>query len=200
MMFGDLGHGSILLSFSLFLVLFHDSLKKTLFAPAGDIRYLLLIMGIMSTYCGFIYNEFFAIPLNIFESCYDLQQRQRWNPYLEEQVANVTDPTTLVKGDFVYLRASPECTYPMGFDPVWGLASNKLMFSNNIKMKLSVIMGVLHMTMGIFHKGANSIFFKRLPDFWLEVVVGTVILMGLFGWMDLLIYAKWFTNLDIQDT
>lgn len=74
------------------------------------------------------------------------------------------------------------------------------MYSNNIKMKLSVIMGVIHMTMGIFHKGANSIFFSRYPDFILEVVVGTIILLGLFGWMDLLIFGKWFIDLDVEDT
>ena len=200
-MFGDMGHGSVLLTFALILVLFHESLKKTALAVAGDVRYLLLLMGIMSVHCGLIYNEFFAMPTNIFESCYFLDQRQRWNPYLEDNpVVNVTDPKLLVKGEFVYLRKSPECTYSVGFDPVWGLTSNKLMYANNIKMKLSVIMGVIHMTMGIFHKGANSIFFKRYPDFFLEVVVGTIILMGLFGWMDLLIYGKWFTDLDIEDT
>jgi V-type H+-transporting ATPase subunit a len=88
----------------------------------------------------------------------------------------------------------------MGFDPVWGLSSNKLMYSNNIKMKLSVIMGVIHMTLGVFHKGANSLFFRKFADFWFEVVTGTIILLGLFGWMDLLIYAKWFLPVDIEDT
>lgn len=159
-------------------------------------------MGIMSTYCGLVYNEFFAIPLNIFDSCYILDQRQPWNPYLEEDVKkiNTTEDPLIVKGEYVYLRKDFECTYPVGFDPVWGLASNKLMFSNNIKMKLSVIFGVLHMTIGIFHKGANSLFFKRQPDFWFEVVTGTIILLGLFGWMDLLIFAKWFIPVDIEDT
>ena len=56
------------------------------------------------------------------------------------------------------------------------------------------------MTIGILHKGANSIFFNRLPDFWLEVVTGLIILLGMFGWMDLMIYAKWFKPVDIEDT
>lgn len=200
MMFGDMGHGSVLLVFALILVLFHEPLKKTPLAVAGSLRYLLLLMGIMSVYCGLVYNEFFAMPLNIFESCYIPDQRQRWNPWLEEEIKNVSDPTLITKGEYVYLRRSPDCTYPIGFDPIWGLTSNKLMYSNNIKMKLSVIMGVIHMTMGIFHKGANSIFFGRYPDFILEVVVGTIILLGLFGWMDLLIFGKWFIDLDVEDT
>ena len=80
------------------------------------------------------------------------------------------------------------------------MTTNRLAFNNNIKMKLSVIFGILHMTIGILHKGANSIFFKRLPDFWLEVVTGLIILLGMFGWMDLMIYAKWFKPVDIEDT
>merc|ERR1712216_3367 len=87
----------------------------------------------------------------------------------------------------------------MGTDPVWGIASNKLTFINGIKMKLSVIFGVLHMTMGIIHKGTNPIYFRDWPSFFTEVVAGTIILLGLFGWMDLLIFAKWLKELDIED-
>jgi hypothetical protein len=39
-------------------------------------RYFILLMGIMSTYCGFIYNEYFALPMQFFESCYGLDERQ----------------------------------------------------------------------------------------------------------------------------
>ena len=81
MMFGDMGHGSLYLFAGLYLTLFNDSLKKTsmgkIFSPY---RYMVLLMGLCSTYCGFIYNEFFALPLNLFSSCYDLQKRTPWVP------------------------------------------------------------------------------------------------------------------------
>lgn len=66
-------------------------------------------------------------------------------------------------------------------------------------MKLSVIFGVLHMTMGILHKGTNTIYFRDWPSFFTEVVAGLIILLGLFGWMDLLIMAKWLHPLNIDD-
>jgi len=66
-------------------------------------------------------------------------------------------------------------------------------------MKISVILGVLHMTIGIIHKGSNAIHFKRYPDLVFEVILGLVILLGLFGWMDLLIIFKWFTPLDLTE-
>ena len=82
---------------------------------------------------------------------------------------------------------------------MWALATTKLTFENNVKMKLSVIMGVIHMTIGILIKGANSIFFRRWANLLTEVIPGIIILLGLFGWMDALIYAKWFHPLNIYD-
>jgi len=102
-------------------------------------------------------------------------------------------------GSYYYKRLSFDCTYPMGTDPIWGIATNRLTYVNGIKMKLSVIFGVLHMTMGILHKGTNTIYFRDWPSFITEVVVGLIILLGLFGWMDLLVIGKWLTPLDIDD-
>lgn len=60
-----------------------------------------------------------------------------------------------------------------------------------MKMKLSVIIGVLHMSMGVVTKGLNALYMKNNMVFWTEVVTGMIILNGLFGWMDLLIVIKW---------
>jgi vacuolar-type H+-ATPase subunit I/STV1 len=83
-------------------------------------------------------------------------------------------------------------------DPAWGNAENKLQFINSVKMKLSVIFGVGHMTLGILCKGTNTIFFGQYTAFFTEVVAGIVILWGLFGWMDVLIIAKFFKTYDID--
>lgn len=60
-------------------------------------------------------------------------------------------------------------------------------------MKMAVIIGVTHMTIGICVKGLNAVHFKRWIVLGSEVVTGLIILLGLFGWMDLLIFAKWLT-------
>ena len=66
-------------------------------------------------------------------------------------------------------------------------------------MKLSVIFGVLHMLIAVIIKGGNTIYFKQWAKLITEVFTGFIILFGLFGWMDVLIYAKWFYPLDIED-
>lgn len=30
-------------------------------------------MGFFAVYCGLIYNEFFALPLNLFDSCFEVE-------------------------------------------------------------------------------------------------------------------------------
>lgn len=72
MMFGDMGHGSILVFFSGYLILNAKKLKQAgpTMKSILELRYIFFLMGLMSTYAGMIYNEFFAIPTNMFGSCY----------------------------------------------------------------------------------------------------------------------------------
>lgn len=75
-------------------------------------------------------------------------------------------------------------------DPTWFLShQNHLTVQNSMKMKISVIVGVLHMTMGIVVKGLNN--WNNRIVFYFEVIAGLFILLGLFGWMDVLIITKW---------
>lgn len=70
-MFGDIGHGSILLCAGTFLLYKYDDLKKNPeLKDILDLRFLITMMGFFATYCGLIYNDFFSIPFNIFGSCY----------------------------------------------------------------------------------------------------------------------------------
>ena len=69
-MFGDIGHGLVLTLFASYLCWYKDSIVNSgsLFKPAVSVRYLLLMMGLCATYCGFIYNDFLGIPFNFFGS------------------------------------------------------------------------------------------------------------------------------------
>jgi V-type H+-transporting ATPase subunit a len=85
LMFGDFGHGSLIFFFGSFLVLFNNYLKGGLVDMLLPYRYFFMLLGLMASYCGIIYNEFFALPMNIFESCYTLDSKQMWDPTQNEE-------------------------------------------------------------------------------------------------------------------
>jgi len=58
-------------------------------------------------------------------------------------------------------------------------------------MKIAVIIGVIQMSLGIFMKGFNALYFGKPMDFIFEFLPQIVLLNLLFGWMDVLIIAKW---------
>ena len=137
-MFGDIGHGALWLIIGTLLVLFNDQIQRSGMASAGQVRYLILLMGIFATYNGFIYNEFFAIPLEIFGSCYS-----------EEPIVVTNNCTPNPAGDsicapkeFGYAK-QPNCVYTLGVDPRWFQSDQNLAFTNNLKMKISVILAIL---------------------------------------------------------
>jgi V-type H+-transporting ATPase subunit a len=123
-MFGDVGHGFLLFSLaSVNCLIGHILVKKYKgLQSAYKIRYMLLMMGFFSTFCGLLYNDFMGIPLNLFGSCYNLSTG---------------------------IRKDPNCVYPLGFDPVWALSKQDLIVTNSIKMKTAVIIGVAHMLLGL---------------------------------------------------
>lgn len=71
-MFGDIMHGTWLTLFASYICLFADRSKKGTLANAiGPLRYLFLLMGIFSLYCGLIYNDFSSAPTMIMgRTCY----------------------------------------------------------------------------------------------------------------------------------
>jgi V-type H+-transporting ATPase subunit a len=119
-MFGDIGHGSLMLAFAIFLCMNGEKLKDAggskEFMIIVRSRYLFLLMGFFAVYCGFIYNDMMAMPLDLFGSCYE------------------TD------GDDVVLL--DDCVYPFGVDPKWYVSVEELTFMNSLKMKVAVLLGV----------------------------------------------------------
>ena len=68
MMFGDLGHGSLVGMIGLATIIQGEK------GPLAKGRYPLFLMGIFAMYAGFIYNEVFALPINMFSSCYSMTE------------------------------------------------------------------------------------------------------------------------------
>ena len=68
------------------------------------------------------------------------------------------------------------------------------MFFNSFKMKISVLFGVAQMLLGTTLKGFNAIYFNRKLEFVFVVVAQIILMLSLFGFMDMLIIVKWTTD------
>lgn len=167
-MFGDVLHGGLLFAFGLYLCLFKEKIEKDkgMLAAILPGRYLLAFQGFFAFYCGFIYNDFTSIPLNIFGTCYETKSASSY-------------------------EKTADCNYPLGIDPYWFGVSNELTFLNSFKMKLAIILGVAQMLFGILLRGANSIFSRKWLDFFFEFVPMIVFMTVTFGYMAFLIVLKW---------
>lgn len=104
-MFGDMGHGSLLLIFGLLLVWFDPWIRNSSLETLSFIRYLILLMGFFAAFNGIIYNEVFAIPVEFFRSCYSV----------EASPTNASDPYSRLG----YQRLHEDCVYEVGLDPRW---------------------------------------------------------------------------------
>ena len=171
-MFGDIGHGFLILLLSLYIEINCNTIKESnsILKDLVKYRYILLLMGFFSFFCGIIYNDFMAIPLSVFQSCY----------------INDKNSDKAIKKE--------GCTYPVGMDPKWYSSSNELTFMNSFKMKWSVIVGVIQMTLGIILRGLNNLFFGDYLGFFLEFIPQLIFMVLLFGYMIALIFIKWNTD------
>uniref|UniRef100_A0AAR2LWC4 V-type proton ATPase subunit a n=1 Tax=Pygocentrus nattereri TaxID=42514 RepID=A0AAR2LWC4_PYGNA len=81
--------------------------------------------------------------------------------------------------------------YPLGIDPIWNLASNRLSFLNSYKMKMSVILGIIHMSFGVILGVFNHLHFRRKYSLYLVFLPELLFLLCLFGYLVFMIVYKW---------
>ncbi|XP_010244989.1 PREDICTED: V-type proton ATPase subunit a1-like [Nelumbo nucifera] len=179
-MFGDWGHGICLLLGAIILIACESRLGSRKLGSFMEMafggRYVILLMALFSIYCGLIYNEFFSVPYHIFGGsaykCRDATCRDAHTAGL----IKYRDP------------------YPFGVDPSWRGSRSELPFLNSLKMKMSILLGVAQMNLGIILSYFNARFFGSSLDIWYQFVPQMIFLNSLFGYLSLLIVIKWCTG------
>uniref|UniRef100_A0A6Q2XS04 V-type proton ATPase subunit a n=1 Tax=Esox lucius TaxID=8010 RepID=A0A6Q2XS04_ESOLU len=197
-MFGDVGHGLLMFLAALWMVLEEKDPKlrnndNEIWRMMFGGRYLILLMGLFSIYTGAIYNECFSRGLSPFSSGWNVGsmfENGDWNP------------STLKANTFLSL--DPNVTgvftgpYPFGIDPIWGLSSNHLTFLNSYKMKMSVIIGVIHMTFGVCLSFFNYKHFNQLSSIFLVLIPELFFMLCLFGYLVFMVIFKWLAYSTAQ--
>ena len=122
-----------------------------------DGRYIIVLMAIFAIYNGFLYNEFFSVPM-------------AWGGLGACSMYEINPPSLMMSLN------NESYVYPFGVDPAWkGLhffshfsfspssnfffflgSTNELYYYNSLKMKMSVLLGVTQMMLGICLRFLNS--------------------------------------------
>merc|ERR1719316_1505690 len=180
-MYGDVGHGLMLFLVGLWAVFNAEKLKYEV--PALYMaRYMITMMGFFAIYAGFMYNDFFSIGLDLFGT--------RWKHTKTTGGMEYFEPAYDAKNGG---GAGP---YPFGLDPTWHGAQNELLYVNSLKMKISVLLGVAQMIVGVLLRWSNSWHESSLLDFVCEGLPMMVFMLCFFAYMDFMIMYKWVTPLD----
>ncbi|XP_059372606.1 V-type proton ATPase 116 kDa subunit a 3-like [Carassius carassius] len=74
---------------------------------------------------------------------------------------------------------------------IWGLANNHLTFLNSYKMKMSVIIGVFHMTFGVCLSLFNYIHFNDISSVFLVLIPELSFMLCLFGYLIFMVIYRW---------
>lgn len=137
-------------------------------------------MGVFSMYTGLIYNDIFSKSLNIFGSNWQVN-------YNTSTIMTNTDLQLDPKTSFI------NSSYPFGMDPIWQVArSNKIIFHNGYKMKISIIFGVLHMMFGVIMSLRNYRYFNDKLSVITAFAPQIIFLVALFFYLAFLMFIKWF--------
>ncbi|NWS74609.1 VPP3 ATPase, partial [Crotophaga sulcirostris] len=147
-------------------------------------------------------------------ACTDSPCSAHSSDYLATHPSLTLDPnvTGVFQGPYPFGIDPVSVPWDMGWDPqwsgpeshlpfcrqIWSLATNHLNFLNSFKMKMSVVLGIVHMGFGVLLGVFNHVHFQQQHRLVLEFLPEMVFLLALFGYLVFLIFYKWikFTPAD----
>lgn len=209
-MFGDVGHALMMIAFAVVMLAYEKKMLKSAMSDTVEMifggRYIILLMGVFSVYTGFMYNEFFSMPMAIAGGtqyrCQELFSQGPGlplvpfspdgavSPMLDHRDAVCTSNGT----SSVYTTGMVKTNgtaYPFGIDPVWHGTKTELSFLNSVKMKMSIVMGVVHMSVGIFMSLFNHLYFRDRLSLIYEFIPQVIFFWSIFGYLMFLLIFKW---------
>jgi V-type H+-transporting ATPase subunit a len=192
-MFGDFGHGTLMAAAAFFLIYKERALKNfdggEIWSTMFNGRYIIFLMGLFSIYTGFIYNDIFSKSISLGSSGWSVPAPSYYDYSNDTDIDIDLQPSQAENSNFRY-------PYVFGIDPIWSVSENKLTFTNSYKMKLSVILGVLHMEFGVILGYFNHRFFKDRLRLLHEFIPQTLFLSCIFGYLVIMIFYKWSTAVE----
>ncbi|KAJ5679378.1 hypothetical protein N7462_007622 [Penicillium macrosclerotiorum] len=172
----DLGHGFIMFCAASALIFWEKKLQRVKLDEISSMafygRYVMIMMGLFAMFTGFIYNDIFSKPMTFFSS------QWQW-------------PEDIKAGQAVEATLKDGYRFPIGLDWNWHEAENSLLFTNSLKMKMSILLGWSHMTFALCFQYVNARHFKSKVDLWGNFIPGMIFFQSIFGYLVGCILYKW---------
>lgn len=143
-MYGDVGHGSMIVGFGAYLMFYlpNEPESNSPLAYIYKWRLAILILGLSSCFFGLLYGDMFGQSLKLASSSFK------------------ASPVQLKPGSrvFVHEMIEPGNAYPFGIDWRWKEANNTGAYTNDLKTKISLVFGFLHMSLGLLLRALNNLY------------------------------------------
>ncbi|VDK68387.1 unnamed protein product [Litomosoides sigmodontis] len=188
-MFGDAGHGLVMFLVGFVFILLENKIETNdeIMGTFYRGRYIILLMGLFSIYTGLIYNDFYSRSINLFGSSWH-------NPYKVNSF-NLTRNEETAQSDLTlppqYAYDRDKGPYVFGLDPIWNLAENRLTFTNSMKMKISIILGIIQMTFGVVLGLMNFLYFHSVIDIFFTFTPQILFLSSILIYLCVQMIIKW---------
>ncbi|KAI5190780.1 V-type H+-transporting ATPase subunit a [Nematocida sp. AWRm77] len=166
-MFGDIGHGLIVLAFGMYMIKKEKVLKvpKSLEIVFNG-RYLIMMAGLWAIYFGFLYADFMGVSFGDVLSGYAEGEKKG-----------------VCYFGIDHIWHGPE-------------VSNGATFINSLKMKTSLVIGFVHLTFGMVLNALNALYKKDMLRLCSIIVPQMLIFFSLIGYLIFLVLLKWVTLKD----
>ncbi|KAE8131198.1 vacuolar ATPase 98 kDa subunit [Aspergillus pseudotamarii] len=183
-MFGDVGHGALITIAATAMICWEGTLKKSqldeLVQMAFYGRYTLLMMGLFSIYTGLLYNDVFSKSFTFFPS------QWKW-------------PDNIRPSETIEASLRDGYRFPFGVDWNWHDAENYLLFTNSMKMKMSILLGWMHMTYALCLQYVNAHHFRQKVDIIGNFIPEMIFFQSIFGYLAFTVLYKWSVDWESRE-
>jgi V-type H+-transporting ATPase subunit a len=179
-MFGDFGHGILMALFALGLILIEKRVDERSLDEIGGMIFSRALHAVRD-----------GRVLDVRRSALQRGVRRRPRLLWRQPLEGVELAARGQHDSYQWCENSG--VYPFGVDPQWKGVPNEITFYNSIKMKVSIVFGVVHMTIGIVFSMLNSIHFKKWYDLLFVNLPSLIFFVSMFGYLAFVIIFKWIT-------
>lgn len=142
---------------------------------------MIVLNGLFGAYVGSLYNEIFGVPTSLFG--------RSWTSLSPDECDIMYPNNTFAPYDCYPGMLQTNMLW--GIDPTWHKSANAITFFNSYKMKISIVVGIIQMSLGIMLSLMNHLKYKDYKKVWFQWLPEVGFFFPIFGYLVFMIFYKW---------